>query len=226
VDPLVILGSGGYAQEVLWVLDDLNVDTPRWEFLGFIDPAAPTKKGQSLYERPILGGFEAAGSLPENVFFASGIGNPLARRKEALKAEELGWHAASLVHPTVTIARQVEMGPGTVVGAGSILAPYAKLGRHCSVNLHVSIGHNSVVGDYCVLAPGARLSGFANLGEGVFVGTNASIHQGQRIGSFSTLGANSILVTDLGSNKSSLGVPARSFTPFGRSKSSSREKPS
>jgi len=214
--PLVILGSGGYAQEILWIVDDLDREKTEWEFLGFVDPGHPERKGASLYDRPILGGFEDLTTVPRNTWFACGIGTPAARRKECDKADELGWNPATLVHPSVIMAKHVEVGAGTVVGAGSILAPYARLGRHCAVNLQVTVGHNSEVGDYTVLSPGARISGHVVVEDQVMIGTNATIYVGRRVGAGASLGANSFLVTDLPAGKSAIGIPASHLGPSSR----------
>lgn len=209
--PIVIIGAGGYAQELTWIIEDTNAAAPAWELLGYIDPARPERKGERLYDFPVLGGFEAASGLPAGVAFACGIGEPRARARECLKAEELGWEAATLVHPTVVLARHVVVEPGTVIGAGSIVAPYARIGRHCAVNLHVTIGHNSRIGDFCVISPGARVSGGAKLGTGCFLGTNATVYLGRSVGDGASLGANSFLLTDLPPNRTAIGVPAASF---------------
>lgn len=210
--PIVILGSGGYAQEVLWVIDDINAKSPTWDFLGFVDPANPTRKGEYLYDRSILGGFDDAMFLPRGVYFACGIGDPESRFKECREAEERGWQATALIHPSVIVAKHVEIGLGTVIGAGSIIAPYAKIGRHCAINLHVTVGHDSLIGDFCVLSPGARISGGAVLEDRVFVGTNATVYLNRRVGTGASLGANSFLVTNLGAGLSAIGIPATPFT--------------
>jgi sugar O-acyltransferase (sialic acid O-acetyltransferase NeuD family) len=193
------------------VIDDINSAQPTWDFLGFVDPGSPQRKGQLLYDRPILGGFEDVADLPDNVFFACGIGAPAARRKECLTAEQLKWQPATLIHPSVIMAKHVEVGLGTVIGAGSIVAPYATIGRHCAINLQVTVGHNSQVADFCVLSPGARLSGNTTLEDEVFIGTNAIVYLGRRVGAGASLGANSFLVTNLAAGLSALGNPASSF---------------
>ena len=209
--PLVVIGSGDYAQEVLWVVDEINAAAPTWEFLGFVDPAKPERKGQYHYDRPILGGFEDADDLPRGVFFACGIGTPAPRRKECARAEERGWQPATLIHPTVIAARHVEVGPGTIIAACTVLAPHARIGRHCAINLDVTLGHNSSLGDYCVLSPGARINGHVVLGEGVYVGSNATVYQGRRVGDGASVGANSFLLTNLEAGRSAIGVPAKPF---------------
>jgi len=212
--PIVVVGAGGYAQEVAWIIDDINARSPTWDLLGYVDPAIPQRKGQILYGRTVLGGFEVAATLPSKVWFACGIGRPSSRKTESAAAETHGWQPAVLVHPSVIIARQVGIGDGTIIGAGSIVAPNAQIGRHCAINLHVSVGHDSTLGDFCVLSPGVRISGHAQLGAESFVGANASVYVRRRMGRGATLGANSFLVTDLAAEASALGIPA---VPFARS---------
>jgi sugar O-acyltransferase (sialic acid O-acetyltransferase NeuD family) len=208
---LIILGAGGYAQEVLWIVDDLNSQRPTWDFIGFIDAMAPGRKGQLLYDRPILGGWDDV-SQQEEIYFACGIGSPDSRARECAEATRRGYRAATLIHPSVISAHHVQVGEGTVIGAGCILAPYAILGRHCSLNLGVTIGHNSLMGDFCVLSPGAQLLGAAELSERVFLGANATVYLGRKVGAGSIIGANSFLLTNLGPGSSVIGVPATRFS--------------
>ena len=86
--PIIIVGAGGYAQEVVWVIDDINKNHPTWECIGFLDPAQPYRKGKTLYDLPILGGFEDVKHLSGSLCFACGIGDPRARKRECTRAEE------------------------------------------------------------------------------------------------------------------------------------------
>jgi len=212
-EPLVIIGSGGYAQEVLWIVDDINARKPSWNFLGFIDQENLGRKGPTLYGRPVLGGYDVLAGLPPGTQFASGVGSPRIRQKVCEAAENRGLIPCTpLIHPTVVTARHVEIGHGTVIGAGSILAPYASIGRHCAINLHVTVGHDSKIRDYCVLSPGARVSGNAVLEQGVFMGTNATIYVDRHVGAGATVAANSFLLTNLGAGLSAIGIPAKVFS--------------
>lgn len=208
---LIIVGAGGYAQELVWIVDDLNHCEPTWNLLGYVDPGSRKLKGELHYDRPILGEWDDV--TPEGeVYFACGIGSPGPRAAECAEAERRGFLPATLVHPSVISARHVEIGPGTVIGAGCILAPYAILGRHCALNLGVTIGHNTRMGDFCVLSPGAQLLGAAQLGDRVFLGANATVYLGRKVGAGSIVGANSFLLTNLGPGASVIGVPARRFS--------------
>jgi sugar O-acyltransferase (sialic acid O-acetyltransferase NeuD family) len=207
---LIILGAGGYAQELLWVVDDINDRNPTWEFFGFIDPMASERKGQLHYDRPILGGWE---DIPrsEDIYFACGIGRPAARSKECSEAEQRGYKPATLIHPSVIAAHHVQIGEGSIIGAGCILAPYVVIGRHCSLNLGVTVGHNASLGDYCVLSPGAQVLGGVKLDEMVLLGANATVYPGRKVGAGSVIAANSYLLANLRPGVTVMGVPAVRF---------------
>jgi sugar O-acyltransferase (sialic acid O-acetyltransferase NeuD family) len=211
LNQLVIVGAGGYAQELVWIVDNMNSQCPTWEILGYIDPSSSKRKGFLHYDRPILGGWDDVHHEGQ-VYFACGIGLPAPRAAECAEAERRGYKPATLIHPSVIVARHVQIGEGTVIGAGCVLAPYAVLGRHCALNIGVTVGHNSVMGDYCVLSPGAQLLGAAKLGERVYLGANATVYQGRSVGIGSVVGANSFLLTNLGPGASVIGVPAKKLS--------------
>jgi sugar O-acyltransferase (sialic acid O-acetyltransferase NeuD family) len=208
---LIILGAGGYAQELLWVVDDINDRNPTWEFVGFVDPMASERKGQLHYDRPILGGWDDISKSGE-IYFACGIGRPEARSKECAEAERRGYKPATLIHPSVIAARHVQIGDGSIIGAGCILAPYAVIGRHCSLNLGATVGHNASLGDYCVLSPGAQVLGGVKLEEKVLLGANATVYLGRKVGAGSVIGANSYLLANLRPGVTVMGVPAVRFS--------------
>ena len=155
--PLFIVGSGGFAQEVAWVIDDVNNRQPEWHLLGFVEDISSGRSEH--YGRPILESYAVAAKLCAEPFFACGMGAPLIREKESVRAENLGWKPATLIHPSVIEARFVSIGEGCVIGAGSVLAPYARIGRHCVVNVQSTIGHNAEIGDYSVVSPRCPHSG-------------------------------------------------------------------
>lgn len=209
---LIIIGCGGYAQEVAWVMDARNALAPEWRLFGFLDLARP-----DLPERyvgyPVLREPEDLAALPADLHFACGIGEPDLRRRTVAAAEARGWHPATLIHPSAILAPGAQVGEGTILGAFAVLAPNCTVGRHSALNLHVSVGHDSRVGDFCVLSPGARIGGWARVEEGCLLGTNASVAPRRTLGANSRLGMNSALMADARPGSSLLGIPARAFLP-------------
>ena len=56
--PLVILGTGGSAYDVLDIVAALNAESPTWKLAGFLDDARPA--GSHYLGLPILGGLREA----------------------------------------------------------------------------------------------------------------------------------------------------------------------
>jgi sugar O-acyltransferase (sialic acid O-acetyltransferase NeuD family) len=208
---LVILGSGGHAKEIAVAVDEINTRELTFDFLGFIDPGSPGKKGCCVYGRPVIGGFEAAPEPSAEIFFCCGIGDPFARNKECVAAERLGWTPATLIHPAASVATNSRIGHGTFIGLGAIVGADAIVGLHCSVNVHAAVGHDCSVGNYAVLSPGAKVLGGAEIGDLVLIGANAVVNVGRKMGRAAVLGAASFLVEDLAAGRSALGNPARAF---------------
>jgi sugar O-acyltransferase (sialic acid O-acetyltransferase NeuD family) len=209
IPDIVIVGIGGFAKEIAWLIDDLNATNPQWNLLGFVDPVESGKT--EIYGRPVLGDYAATSARLNHPYFICGMGNPEFRLKESQHAEALGWSAATLVHPSVVCAQSVLIEEGTTIAAGSILGPNVQIGRHCVVNAQAFFGHDSTLGNFSVVSPGARINGHAFIGRNVNIGSNATVNPKCRIGDHATLGANSFLLTDLPQHCSAIGVPAKVF---------------
>lgn len=204
---LVIVGSGGFAREVLQVALDLNDEQPRWNVLGFVDDNAATH-GASVHDLPVLGdaGWLAGRSGVHAVF---GIGSPTVRRRVAARLP--GAAFATLVHPLAWLGRRVVLGPGTVVCAGTLLTTDIVVGEHGVLNLHCTVGHDARLGDFVTLAPGVHVSGAVEIGDGCDVGTGSALIQGVRVGAWTVVGAGSVVVRDLAANVTAVGAPARAI---------------
>lgn len=97
---------------------------------------------------------------------------------------------------------------GTMVDAGAIVGPWAKVGRHVILNRGSNVGHDCQIGDYCFIAPSAVLCGHVVLGENVFVGANATVLQDVKIGENTIVAAGAVVTRDIPSNVMVAGVPA------------------
>ena len=204
---IVVLGGGGFAREVLWLLQDCNEDTGAWNVLGFIDEN-PALHGQPLCELPVLGGFDWLTNRPV-IHVISGVGGNAVRRKFATLVAALGIPFATLVHPDARKSRFVEIGEGTLVCAGNLLTTQVKVGRHVNLNLDCTVGHDVVIEDFCNVSPGVHLSGFVHLGEDVDVGTGAVILPGKNVGRNTTIGAGAVVTADLPMDAVAVGIPAK-----------------
>ena len=206
---LVIIGAGGFGQEIIWAVRNINALRSQFEILGYCDDD-PEKKGTVIYRATVLGSPEEVDrTLPEKPSFICAIGDNVKRAKAAKIVLSLGWLPATVIDPSVIVAEGVSVGKGTYVGAGCILSPYAQIGNYVIINHHCSIGHNSVLEDFVQVSPGGRISGSCHIKEGATLGSNSVIAPGKELGRFATLGASSFAMTNIVDDVTAIGTPAR-----------------
>lgn len=204
---LVIIGAGGFGAEVAWVAESVG----GWDIAGYLE-VDPKLVGGQLYGHKIFAEAHADSFKGREVWFQGAFGENALREKVAARYEQLGWKPATLIHPSVIQAKDVVVGEGTYVGAGSILSPGCRIGRHVLINQRVAIGHDAGLDDFSQACPGAQINGHCKLGRGALVGSNASIHPRKSVGDYSVVGANSLLIRNIGSRVSVLGVPAKQLS--------------
>jgi len=216
--PLIIVGAGGFASEGAWVTEDINAVNIKqgkgkvWDLLGFAvfdPPAFPSQ----IYSYPVLGAIEevACKFAGADVHFVCMIGDNRIRREQAQAAEGVGWTAAVLVHPSVQAARDISVGRGSYVGAGSILSPFSAIGMHVVVNQHVTVGHDSLMHDFSQACPGSRISGHCIVGRSALLGSNSVLMPGCHVGDRAIVGAGSVAMRRVEAGTTVVGVPARAM---------------
>lgn len=101
-----------------------------------------------------------------------GIGNNTIREKVAFKVRH---QFGTLIHPSAYVAKDVELGEGTVVLANAVVQSKAKIGKHVIINAGVCIDHDAVINDFVLVYPNAYVGGGAILEKGVLVNAGAVI---------------------------------------------------
>ncbi|MDP2735281.1 MAG: acetyltransferase [bacterium] len=197
---LFIYGAGGHAKVVLDI-----ARLQGYEVKGFLDDI----KGGEYSGLPLIKP-EAflKQETPERCEVFIGIGNTATRKEKAELMKKQGFALATLIHPASVIAKDAEIGEGTVLMAGSVVNPGAHIGRNCVVNTNASVDHDCSIGDYVHLAPGATLGGGVTVGEESWVGIGACVREYKTIGRNTIIGMGAVVVKDIPDNVIALGVPA------------------
>ncbi|MHB9143932.1 MAG: acetyltransferase [Symbiobacteriia bacterium] len=206
VERLVIVGAGGFGREVAWLVEDINRDHPRYDFLGFLDDAATsTPEGY-----PVLGTIDnwLAGER-HGVKVVCAIGDSGMRAAVTRRLSAAGAGFTTLIHPSVRRSRWVEFGMGSVVCAGTTLTTNITVGAHSVINPYCTIGHDTNLGDFTSMMFGVRLSGNVSTGTGVYFGSSSTVIQQVSIGSWTVVGAGAVVTKDLPSAVIAVGVPAK-----------------
>ena len=208
---IVIIGAGGLAREIRWLIDDLNRKKDQYEFLGYIVSDKENLKETDSKEL-IIGDFSWFDNLKdESIHVAIGIGNPKHRinvSKELCQNDKVIF--PSLIHPSVIYDKDTcSIGKGVILCANNILTVNIKINDFALINLSCVIGHESEIGEGVVINSQAKISGGVNIGRGSLIGTSATRLQYRSIGSFSTLGASSCVTRSIPSDVTAFGVPAK-----------------
>ena len=207
--PLVIYGAGGMARELAWLADSC----PEVGVLVALLDDAAHEHGRIVNGIPVMGLADAARRFP-GARIVGGVGDPKLRERLVQSAVRAGLVAVTLIHPRVERSRFVQIGEGTVICAGSHIAPNVVLGCHVQINRSCDVSHDVVMGDFATLAPGVKVSGRVRIGARAYIGTNASIINGQAdapilIGEDAVVGAAACVTRDVPPGTTVVGVPAR-----------------
>jgi sugar O-acyltransferase (sialic acid O-acetyltransferase NeuD family) len=213
---IAVIGAGGFAREVKWLIEEINAQTPVFEFVGYF-VSDLSRIGEHDSRDEIRG---TTAWLRENRShvdaLAIGIGTPAARlnvsRELAPEFPPEFWPA--LIHPSVRYDRATcQIGHGVIIGAGSIATVYVRCEPFSMVNLSCTIGHESVIRRGSVLNPTVNISGGVDIGEGVLVGTGAQVLQYLSVGKGATVGGGAVVTKDVPPGVTVVGMPAKPLAP-------------
>ena len=209
---IVIVGAGGFAREVNWLIKDINAFSPSFDCLGYI-VSDLGKIGEHDSSERLLGDFSWLDANRTQVdCLAMGIGNPASKlniaKQLAALVPNIEW--PSLVHPRSMMDREsCCIKEGVVICAGVIATVGVTFLEFAMVNLSCTIGHEAQIGRGCVLNPSVNISGGVRLGDGVLVGTGAQILQYLKVGNGATIGAGSVVTRVVEDGQLVVGIPAK-----------------
>lgn len=212
---IAIIGAGGCAREVAWLIEDIcaavNQEASRYVTVGFL--VSDTSRLGPL-DSPVLGDFSWLESNHVDAL-AMGIGNPAVRLKLSEELKQSFPHIAwpVLVHPSVKWQqRTMQVGEGVIICAGNIATVNIRFEPFCLIGVSCTIGHEAVIGRGCVLNPMVNISGGVELGSGVLVGTGAQILQYVKVSDGARVGSGAVVNKDVDTGITVVGIPAKELT--------------
>jgi UDP-perosamine 4-acetyltransferase len=205
---LIILGAGGHAA----VLVDIIKSSDEYHIIGAV---ADIEDGNKLhaYGIKLLGDDSIMDDHdPGDVSLVNGIGG---MRDTSIRAgiferyTSRGFEFVNIVHPSVIISGNVNLGSGVQIMAGAIIQTGCEIGDNSLVNTAASIDHDCVISCNVHISPGAVLCGNVSVAEGAHVGAGAVVIQGINIGMRALVGAGAVVVGDVPEATTVTGIPAK-----------------
>lgn len=204
---LGIIGAGGFGREVAQYAFEINKEHQYWREIAFIDDNI--EKGTLINGVPVIGTLESLAILKEEILVVCAIGNTKIKYDVVQRALKQGFEFTNIIHPLAYIADIVKLGTGNIIAPLTVITTNVVLGDHIAINPQCGIGHDVVIEDYTSLYWNVNLSGNVKVGIGSELGTKTTIIQGINVGDWTIVGAGAVVISDLPSGCTAVGIPAK-----------------
>ena len=213
--PLVIFGNGDIALETHYLINCINKFTQlnMYDFKGYVSEKE-VDVGTEIFGVPVVASDESFEEFIKS-FEILGVAVPHAsskiKRKIVNKIKSFNNLVfPNIIHPSVDFDKKcVSLGVGNVITAGVKFTTNILVGNFNLFNLNCTVGHETEIKDYCTINPLTAISGGVKINEGVFIGTGAKILQYRTIGEYAIIGAGAVVIKDVESYNTEVGVPAK-----------------
>ena len=208
--PLLLVGAGGLAREVLGAVRALNTVSPAWDVLGMVDDN-PARHGELVDGVPVLGPATTVNDHPDAqvVICTASVRNQASRRDIAARLGIENDRYATVVHPLTSVAQGVEIGHGSVLLAFVAVTAPQRIGAHVVVMPHVTITHDDQISDHVTFAARVALAGNVSVGEAAYLGSGALVREGLSVGEHALVGMGAVVLEDVPPYEVWAGTPAR-----------------
>lgn len=202
-DGVIVVGSSGHARVCIELL----------RAMGFqVDycVGAPDSL-ESCLGVPVLKGDEHLLRLRQEGYTKAfvAIGDNLRRQRLADGVISSGWQLVNAISPQACISPTAVLGKGIAIMAGVVINAQAVIEDLAIINTGATIDHDCRIGRAAHIAPQCGLAGNVTVGPRSFLGIGCKVIPEVTIGENVTVGAGGVVITDIPSGATAVGVPAR-----------------
>ncbi len=199
---IVIIGKGGFAKEAKWIIDRINYNNQKWNFLGYVDKTAD--------EPGVIGDDKYILNIKKKLSVVLAIGDPKVRNRIYLEYKKNKLlEFPNIIDPSVKMSERINLGKGNIICADNIMTVDISLGDFNIINLSCTVGHDVVIGNFTTINPGTNISGNVVLKDYIEIGTGTKIIQGITIEKGAITGAGSVIISDIPAETTVVGIPAK-----------------
>lgn len=181
---ITLYGASGHCKVIIDILQNCNIGI---DTVFDDNPDIITILGIPVYKADAV-----IGKNFDNLIIS--IGNNKTRK---ILSAKLNANYAVAIHPKAIVSSHSIVEAGTVIMAGAIVNPDAKIGKHCIINTSAVIEHDCIINDFAHISPNVALAGGVKIGEGTQIGIGAAVIQGIKIGKWAIIGAGAVIINDI-----------------------------
>lgn len=203
---LVIIGAGGMGRTMFSSAMESLGYGESFIIKGFIDDNQNALDSFPNYA-PIVGSIRDYQPLEEDVFVCSIGGGSRRPCMEEMIAR--GGEFVNLIHKTVRIYTNAQVGKGNFIGAYSVIGNDAVIGDYNMIQSYTVIGHDARIGDWNRIDTHVTCVGGIVIEDNVNIHTSSVISHGVVVGSGSHVGALSFVIRKVKPGTTVCGNPAK-----------------
>ena len=200
---LAIFGASGHGK----VIAEIAL-SGTWDSVEFYDDAFLSKT--SLDDFTIQGGLD---KLLERSDYYDGfhvaIGDNRMRLKILHRLLKLDLPCPNIIAHSSVVSQSASLGVGISIMENVVVNAKTILGDGVILNTSCSVDHDCNIETGVHISPGAHLAGDVSVGICSWIGIGSAIIQGKMIGGDSIIGAGSVVISNIPSGVTAVGVPSK-----------------
>ena len=199
---IVLIGAGGHAKVCIELLRSMG------ERVAFCIGGSDSP--EKCMDVPVLKGDDNLTHLRTNgysrLFVA--IGSNRLRKKLSIFGLQNGYQLVNAISPQAIISPTVKLGIGIAIMAGAVINAESIIDDLSIINTGATVDHDCRIGKAVHIAPQCALAGNVAVGNLSFLGIGCKVVPAINIGENVTIGAGGVVISDIESNVTAVGIPA------------------
>lgn len=207
MEDIYIFGSGGFAREVFYLIQDIG----NYQFKAFVEKKTSTNSlSLSDNNYPVISEDEFSDicNIDGNMNAAIAIACPSIVSSIIANFKHI-CRFPNLIHPSAKFFSELTIGIGNIVTWNCFFSDNISIGSFNRFNIGNIVGHDVVIGDNNQFNPSCNISGNVTIANCNIFGVNAVVLQGIQIGSANIIGASSLVLRKISDGGTYFGIPAK-----------------
>jgi len=209
VKKILIFGAGRGSRDVLQLIEQINSKTMIWKVIAFID-TDDSLKNKKVDGIPVYKTVSSIVGIDNDIYGITGIQVPKIRKKIIeLEIEGNNLKLATLIHPSIDVPIDADIGDGSVLFPGVIMAKNVTLGKSVLVNYNTLLGIDLIVGEYAFIGPSVIITASCSIGNETTIGAGCMFVPGVAVGDKCMIGFGTKLIGNIDNSRNIFDLPRK-----------------